>query len=123
MACRWRLNWLRRAVSLFTPAELLSRLDQRLSLLTRGARDLPARQHTLRAAIDWSYQLLNADEQALFRRLGVFAGGYSLSAVQAFCDADTLPLNALDGVTALVTKSLLVREEIEMPAGTPLDGA
>jgi predicted ATPase/transcriptional regulator with XRE-family HTH domain len=107
---------------MFTPAELLSRLDQRLSFLTLGARDLPARQHTLRAAIDWSYQLLNADEQALFRRLGVFAGGYSLHGVQALCDADGLPLNALDGVSALVTKSLLVREEIETPAGNSLNG-
>jgi predicted ATPase/transcriptional regulator with XRE-family HTH domain len=107
--------------AMFSPAELLSRLDQRLSLLTLGARDLPARQHTLRAAIDWSYQLLPPDEQALFRRLGVFAGGYSLRAVQAFCDADALPLNALDGLSALVTKSLLVREEVETPAGNPLD--
>ncbi len=62
---------------------LLDRLDHRLLLLTGGARDLPARQQTLRAALDWSYDLLDAAEQALFRRLSVFAGGATLAAIEA----------------------------------------
>jgi predicted ATPase len=102
-------------IPLFTPQEMLARLDHSLSLLTGGARDLPARQRTLRAALDWSYNLLAPDEQALFRRLGVFAGGYSLQAVQALCDSDGLPLNVLDGLDALVSKSLLIREEVVAP--------
>ena len=70
---------------LFTAQALLARLDNRLNLLTGGARDLPARHQTLRATIDWSYQLLNAGEQILFRRLGVFVGGFSLDAVETIC--------------------------------------
>jgi predicted ATPase/transcriptional regulator with XRE-family HTH domain len=94
---------------LFTPTEMLARLDQRLSLLTGGARDLPARQRTLRATLDWSYNLLTPDEQALFRRLGVFAGGCTLHAVQTFCEIDALPLTAEDGLAALMAKSLIAR--------------
>ncbi len=99
-------------VTLFTPQEMLARLDHSLSLLAGGARDLPARQRTLRAALAWSYDLLTPDEQALFRRLGVFAGGYALQAVQALCDSDGLSLNVMDGLDALVSKSLLVREDV-----------
>ncbi len=62
-------------VRLLPPHALLARLSDRLTLLTGGARDLPARQRTLRATIDWSYNLLNAEEQALFARLSVFVGG------------------------------------------------
>ena len=62
---------------------LLTRLDHRLPLLTGGPRDLPPRQQTLRAALDWSYDLLDATEQALFRRLAVFAGGATLAAAEA----------------------------------------
>lgn len=97
-------------ITLFTPLEMLARLDHSLSLLTGGARDLPARQRTLRAALDWSYRLLTPAEQALFRRLGVFAGSYSLNAVQALCDADALPLSPEDGLAALISRSLLIRE-------------
>ena len=61
-------------VKLFPPQALLARLDNRLTLLTGGARDLPARQQTIRATIDWSYNLLDTDEQQLFARLGVFVG-------------------------------------------------
>src|SRR5262245_57496526 len=67
-------------VKLFPPAALLARLSHRLALLTGGPRDLPARQQTLRSTIDWSYNLLTVDEQALFRRLAVFAGGCTLEA-------------------------------------------
>ena len=70
-------------VKLFPPQALLARLDSRLKLLTGGARDLPARQQTLRNTIDWSYDLLDAGEQALFARLGVFVGGCTLEAAEA----------------------------------------
>ena len=72
-------------LSLLTPTALLARLSHRLPLLSRGARDLPARQQTLRNTIAWSYDLLQAGEQLLFRRLAVFAGGFTLEAVQAVC--------------------------------------
>jgi predicted ATPase len=70
-------------VRLLPPQALLSRLDQRFSLLTGGARDLPERQRTLRNSLDWSFGLLSAAEQALFARLGVFAGTFSLQAAEA----------------------------------------
>ena len=70
-------------VRLLPPQALLSRLDQRFSLLTGGARDLPERQQTLRNTLDWSFGLLAASEQALFARLGVFAGSFSLPAAEA----------------------------------------
>ena len=72
-------------VRLLPPQELASRLDQRFSVLTGGARDLPERQRTLRNTLDWSYGLLPAGEQALFARLGVFAGPFSLPAAEAVC--------------------------------------
>jgi predicted ATPase len=70
-------------VKLFSPEALLARLEHRMQVLTGGPRDLPARQQTLRNTIDWSYDLLNVDEQTLFRRLGVFVGGCTLEAVEA----------------------------------------
>jgi predicted ATPase len=70
-------------VKLLPPQELLARLGDSLGLLTGGARDLPARQRTLRSTLDWSFGLLTSGEQALFTRLGVFAGPFDLSAVQA----------------------------------------
>jgi predicted ATPase len=72
-------------VRMLSPQALLSRLDQRFSLLTGGARDLPERQQTLRSTLDWSFGLLSAAEQALFARLGVFAGTFGLPAVEAVC--------------------------------------
>ena len=72
-------------VKLFTPEALLARLDQRLAFLTGGARNLPARQQTIRNTIDWSYNLLDEDEKALFARLGVFVGGCSVEAAEAVC--------------------------------------
>jgi predicted ATPase/class 3 adenylate cyclase len=99
-------------VKLLPPQALLARLDQSLKLLTGGARDLPARQQTIRNTIDWSYHLLDAEEQALFARLGVFVGGCTLEAAQAVCNADEdLPLDVLDGLAALADKSLLKQEE------------
>ncbi len=75
---------------LLSPQALLARLEQSLDLLTGGPRDAPARQQTLRATIDWSYHLLAPDEQTLFARLAVFAGGCTLPAAEAVCGADGL---------------------------------
>jgi predicted ATPase/Tfp pilus assembly protein PilF len=99
-------------IKVLAPAFLLERLEHRLPLLTGGAHDLPARQQTLRATLDWSHELLDADEQALFRRLAVFAGGFTLEAAEAVCDqasgnTSALNLSVLDGVTSLVEKSLV----------------
>ncbi|HMQ32619.1 MAG TPA: LuxR C-terminal-related transcriptional regulator [Chloroflexaceae bacterium] len=88
------------------PHAMYERLEQRLQLLTGGARDLPARQRTLRAAVAWSYQLLDEAERRLLRRLAVFRGGCSLSAVEAVCGGSP-PLEPLSGVASLVDKSLL----------------
>ena len=81
--------------------ELLERLEQRLPLLTDGARDLPERQRTLRATLDWSHDLLSAEEQRLFARLAVFAGGCTLEAAEEVCET------GLDTLQSLVEKSLL----------------
>ncbi|HSH83355.1 MAG TPA: adenylate/guanylate cyclase domain-containing protein [Herpetosiphonaceae bacterium] len=94
------------------PEALLQRLGSRLKVLTGGARDLPARQQTLRAAIDWSYGLLDAGEQKLFARLAVFPGGCTLEAVEAVCNANgDLELDPFDGIALLLDKSLLRQEE------------
>ena len=68
-------------------AAILDRLERRLPVLASGPRDAPRRQRTLQATIDWSYGLLNADEQRLLARLSVFAGGCTLQAAEAVCDA------------------------------------
>jgi predicted ATPase/class 3 adenylate cyclase len=95
-------------IKLFPPQALLARLSSQLTLLTGGARDLPARQQTLRSTIDWSYNLLGAGEQTLFVRLGVFVTGCTLEAVEAVCNADgDLPIDIVDGITALLNQSLL----------------
>jgi len=97
-------------VRLLLPGELLARLEHRLPLLTGGARDLPERQRTLRATIAWSYDLLSAGEQAVFRRLCVFAGGWTLDAAVAVCAAGAgLGVDVLDWLGALIEKSLLHR--------------
>jgi len=75
-------------IKLLPERALLQRLEQRLKLLSGGARDLPARQQTLRAAIDWSYDLLSPEEKRLFARLAVFAGGSSLEAIEAVCNPE-----------------------------------
>src|SRR5215207_913826 len=95
-----------------TPQAMLRRLDHRLRLLTDGARDAPERQRTLRAAIAWSHDLLSAKEQVLFRRLGVFVSGWTLTAAERVCDASgDLGLDVLDGVGALVGQSLVQQGE------------
>jgi predicted ATPase len=99
-------------IKLLSPAAMLARLESRLSLLTGGARDLPTRQQTLRSTVDWSYGLLNASEQTLFRRLSVFAGGCTLEAAEAVCDTKAdLGLDILDGMASMVDKSLAQQVE------------
>jgi predicted ATPase/transcriptional regulator with XRE-family HTH domain len=83
-----------------------------LQLLAGGARDLPERQRALRTTVAWSYDLLPAEERALFRRLGVFRGGWSLEAAAALC-GDVPPLDALEGLSALAEQSLLVVREAD----------
>ena len=101
-----------RAVML-SPQQIRASLDNRLKLLAHGARDLPLRQRTLRAAIDWSYDLLHADEQRIFRRMSIFVGGCTLAATEAVCiyegegDAST---DTMSRIISLTDKSLLVRE-------------
>jgi non-specific serine/threonine protein kinase len=98
-------------VKLFEPDAILARLSKSLGFLTGGARDVPARQQTLRGAIAWSHDLLPTPERALFRRLAAFLGGWSLEAAEAVCDPDgSLGLELLDGLASLVDKSLVVRD-------------
>ena len=95
-------------VRYLTPTALLKRLSNRLELLTGGARDLPARQQTLRQAIGWSHDLLSSDERTLFSRLAVFNGGFTLEAAEAVSGAmGPLDLGVLDGIVSLVDKSLI----------------
>ena len=93
-------------VKLLSPRALLDRLEQRLPLLAGGARDLPERQRTLRATIEWSHELLTDEERRLFTRLAVFRGGWTLEAAEVIADAD------FDTLQSLVDKSLVrVRPE------------
>jgi predicted ATPase len=99
-------------VKVLSPSSMRTRLASRLQLLTGGARDLPLRQQTLRAAIDWSHDLLSASEQQLFRRLSVFVGGCTLEGVEAVCDTKgDLDLDLLDGMASMVDKSLMQQVE------------
>jgi len=99
-------------IILLSPQALLARLMHRLQVLTHGHADLPERQQTLRKAIQWSYDLLRPEEQRLFRRLSIFAGGCTLEAVEAVCAAfDTSAEEVLEGVALLVNKSLLQHVE------------
>jgi predicted ATPase/DNA-binding SARP family transcriptional activator len=93
-----------RAVAL-PPSEILTRLEQRLALLDRGARDAPARQRTLRATIDWSYDLLGDDEQRAFARLSIFAGGWTIGAAESICGV------RVDTLQTLIEKSLVRRRD------------
>jgi len=96
----------------FAPQTLLARLEQGLAVLTGGARDLPARQQTLRGAIAWSYDLLEPQEQQLFRRLSVFVNGWTWQAAEQVCTAASpLQAESLEGLLSLVDKSLLRQED------------
>ncbi|MQA89079.1 MAG: tetratricopeptide repeat protein [Gemmatimonas sp.] len=97
-----------------SPTSIVSRLGNRLQLLTGGPRDLPARQQTLRSAVDWSYGLLTTPERSLFRRLAIFRGGARLDAVEAIAAVgDGIDLDPLDGLDSLVGKSLVIRSDPE----------
>jgi len=96
-------------VRLLPPRALLARLDDRMNLLTAGPRDLPERQRTLRNTLDWSYGLLSAGQQALFTRLGVFAGTFGLPAVTAICGDDVH--GPVMGTLSSLVDSSLVRVE------------
>jgi predicted ATPase/DNA-binding CsgD family transcriptional regulator len=112
-------------IRVLSPQALLARLSRRLGLLTAGPRDAPARQQTLRRAIDWSYELLDEAEQALFRRLAVFAGGCTLEMAEAVCAAPAGAADAavpahsaalepeavVEHLASLVDKSLLERRD------------
>ncbi|HVT44714.1 MAG TPA: protein kinase [Thermoanaerobaculia bacterium] len=100
---------------MITPNAMLMRLEQRLKLLTGGARDLPDRQQTLRRTLDWSHELLTPAEQTLFGRLSVFASGFTLEEAEAVADPfGRLDLDIVDGIGSLVDKSLAVRKgEVE----------
>jgi predicted ATPase/transcriptional regulator with XRE-family HTH domain len=103
-------------VRILPPAQLLARLERRLPLLTGGLRSAPARQQTLRATIQWSWDLLSVAEQTLYRRLAVFAGGFTLEAAEAVCNLDGA-LDVLAGLTSLEDQSL-VRQQVDTN-GTP----
>ncbi len=95
-------------VRLFPPEAILARLSSRLTFLTAGARDLPARQQTLRGAVAWSYDLLGEPERRLFRRLAVFVDGAALPEVEAVCGpAAELGVEPVDGLAVLVEHSLV----------------
>jgi predicted ATPase/serine/threonine protein kinase/DNA-binding CsgD family transcriptional regulator len=97
-------------IKLLPPQALLARMGQRLDVLTSTSTDVPARQQTLLNTITWSYELLTAEEQRLFRRLSVFVGGCTLEAIEAVCyalDNNNGAVSVLDGVASLIDKSLL----------------
>jgi len=98
-------------VKLLPPQAILTRLDDRLKLLTGGARDIPSRHQTLRNTLEWSYDLLHQDEKTLYARLSVFVGGFTLEAVEAVCNPDG-KLDILESLTSLVNNSLLRQEEV-----------
>jgi non-specific serine/threonine protein kinase len=99
-------------VNVLTVQEIAARLNDRLSLLTSGKRrEFEPRHQTLKAAIDWSYALLTAEEQILLRRLAVFAAGCSLDTAEAICSGEEiLPAQILDLLASLVDKSLVIAE-------------
>ena len=109
-------------IRLLSPRALLARLTQGLSVLTRGAATLPARQQTLRSTLQWSYDLLDTHEQCLFRHLSIFVGSFTLEAAEEVCgalrqDDRGAAGSVLDGVDSLLEKSLLHR--VERQTGAP----
>ena len=101
-------------VNMFSMAQIAARLDDRFSLLTGGSRTALPRQQTLRASIDWSWNLLSGPECTLLRRLTVFAGGWTLEAAESVCSAKggVEPKEVLESMTQLVTKSLVIANRL-----------
>ena len=95
---------------LLSPEGMLKRMDKRLQLLTGGSRDAPARQRTLRDALDWDYEILSGEEQALFRSLSVFAGGFNFDSAEAVVNGGDLSVDVFNGIDSLAAKSLIRRE-------------
>jgi predicted ATPase/Tfp pilus assembly protein PilF len=105
-------------IRLFTPQALLARLSQRMKVLTGGAKNLPARQQTLRGAIEWSYDLLEEGEKQLFWRMAPFSGGRTFEALEGVCNYDgKLEIDLLEGIESLVSQSLLQKRQ--GPDGEP----
>lgn len=100
-----------RRLNLLDPPSMLARLENRLTLLRGRVRDVPERQQTLRATLDWSHDLLSPEEQRFFARASVFAGGWSLDAVHAVCGPG-LDIDVLDGLGGLVDGSLVRRRDV-----------
>jgi non-specific serine/threonine protein kinase len=101
-------------VKTLSPEQIAARLDARFALLTGGSRIAPSRQQTLRATLDWSYELLTEMERELFRQLSVFAGGFTLEALESVALLDSnQPI--LDALSRLVDKSLLLVEQQDQP--------
>lgn len=99
-------------IRVLTPQSLLGRLENSLKVLTGGPKDAPDRQQTMRAAIAWSYELLNEKEKLLLQQLSVFSGGCSLEAAEEVCNGSSPgELDVLDGIVSLGEKSLLLHEE------------
>jgi len=99
---------------MLTPQSILERLHDRLGFLKGGARDLAERQQTLRAAIDWSYNLLDEAEKTLFRRLSVFRDGFSPESAEEVCSfEDGLKLDVFEGISSLSDQSLLTQNEVD----------
>jgi non-specific serine/threonine protein kinase len=99
-------------------AELAARLDRRFALLTTGSRTGLAQHQTLRAMVEWSYDLLNQDEQLLFERAAVFAGSWSLEAIEAICSGDGIPREHVLDVTARLVDKSLLQTDVLPDAGT-----
>ncbi|HSS68773.1 MAG TPA: AAA family ATPase, partial [Nocardioidaceae bacterium] len=101
-------------IKLFTPEEMAARLRDRKAVLEATDRDVPTRHRTLQAAISWSHAVLTPDERRLFRRLAVFAGQWTLDAVEQVC-ADSAASDTFDLLTSLIDKSLVHRVEVDAP--------
>jgi predicted ATPase/DNA-binding CsgD family transcriptional regulator len=101
-------------VRVLSPDRIAAELDDRFRLLTGGARTVVPRQQTLEASVRWSHDLLSDDERMLFRRLSVFAGGFTLDSAEAVCGGDGMDaLAILDVLTHLVDKSLIVVDDLD----------
>ena len=105
-------------IKMLSVEEIAARLDDRFSLLTSGSRTAIPRHQTLRATIDWSYDLLAEPERILLRRLAVFAGGFTLKAAESICSEGMKPSDILDLLGRLVDKSLVIVEEVSTTSET-----